>query len=144
MDPIHPSPRFIRLSDCIDYPLVIAGTSSAIRPYLDAAFTRAAIDLRPVIETNAIEIMRHAAILNNGITFLTPFDIEFERRAGRLVYVTVRELAHDAQALMLIGHERGSSAIASVLAEMPPLAGRAIERRRVAFEQHRLCKSKFQ
>ena len=85
---------------------------------INAAFTHAAIDLQPVVETNAIEIMRHAAILNNGITFLTPFDIEFERRAGRLVYVTVRELAQDTQALMLIGHERGSSAIASVLAEL--------------------------
>jgi hypothetical protein len=39
----------------------------------------------PIIETNAIEIMRHAVILDNGITFLTPFDIEFERRVGRLV-----------------------------------------------------------
>ena len=56
--------------------------------------------------------------LENGITFLTPFDIEFERRAGRLVYVAVRELSQDNQALMLIGHERGTSAIASVLAEM--------------------------
>ena len=37
---------------------------------------------------------------------------------SRLVYVTVRELAQDAQTLMLIGHERGSSAIASLLAEM--------------------------
>ena len=120
MAPNHPLAKRanIRLGDCIDYPLVIADASSAIRPYLDAAFTRAAIDLQPVIETNAFEIMRHAAMLNNGITFLTPFDIEFERRAGRLVYVTVRELAHEAQALMLIGHERGSSAIASVLAEM--------------------------
>ena len=56
--------------------------------------------------------------LENGITFLTPFDIEFERRAARLVYVTVRELSQDNQALILIGHERGTSAIASVLAEM--------------------------
>ena len=93
-------------------------TSSAIRPYLDAAFTRVSLDPQPIIETNAIEIMRHAAILENGITFLTPFDIEFERRAGRLVYVAVRELSQDTQALMLIGHERGTSAIASVLAEM--------------------------
>jgi hypothetical protein len=31
---------------------------------------------------------------------------EFERRVGRLVYVAVRELSHDNQALMLIGHER--------------------------------------
>jgi hypothetical protein len=62
--------------------------------------------------------MRHAAILNNGITFLTPLDIEFERRASRRVYLPVHELAHDAQALMLIGRERGSSAIASGLAEL--------------------------
>ena len=120
MAPNHPLAKraSIRLSDCIDYPLVVADSSTAIRPYLDAAFTRVMLDLQPIIETNAIEIMRHAAILENGITFLTPFDIEFERRAGRLVYISIRELSHDTQALMLIGHERGSSAIASVLAEM--------------------------
>ncbi|WP_420967565.1 LysR family transcriptional regulator [Bradyrhizobium sp. B120] len=120
MAPDHPLAKraSIRLNDCVDFPIIIADTSSAIRPYLDAVFTRAALDLRPIIETNSIEIMRHAAILDNGITFLTPFDIEFERRAGRLAYVPVRELTNDAQALMLIGHERGTSAIASVLAEM--------------------------
>jgi DNA-binding transcriptional LysR family regulator len=96
MAPTHPLAKrtSIRLGDCVDYPLVIADTSSAIRPYLDAAFSRVSLDPQPIIETNAIEIMRHAAILENGITFLTPFDIEFERRAGRLVYVPVRELSH--------------------------------------------------
>jgi DNA-binding transcriptional LysR family regulator len=120
MAPSHPLARraSIRLGDCIDYPLVIADASSAIRPYLNAAFSRVSLDPQPIIETNAIEIMRHAAILENGITFLTPFDIEFERRAGRLVYVPVRELSHDTQTLTLIGHARGTSAIASVLAEM--------------------------
>ncbi len=120
MAPSHPLAKrnSIRLSDCIDYPLVIADTSSAIRPHLDAAFARIAINPQPIIETNSIEIMRHAAILNDGITFLTPFDVEFERRAGRLVYVTVRELSQDAQTLTLIGHARGTSAIASALAEM--------------------------
>ena len=108
----------VRLSDCIDYPLVVADGSTAIRPYLDTAFAKVSLEPMPIIETNAIEIMRHAAILDNGITFLTPFDIEFERRAGRLVYVPVRELAQEAQTLMLIGHERGIGALASVLAEM--------------------------
>ncbi|MBR0784853.1 LysR family transcriptional regulator [Bradyrhizobium iriomotense] len=120
MTPNHPLAKRsnVRLSDCIDYPLVIADSTSAIRPYLEAAFARVAIDLQPAIETNSIEIMRHAVILNDGITFLTPFDVESERRAGRLTYVPVRELAQDAQALMLIGHVRGTSAIASVLAEL--------------------------
>jgi len=120
MAPSHPLAKRnqIRLSDCVDYPLVIADGSTVIRPYLDSAFAKASLEPLPIIETNAIEIMRHAAILDNGITFLTPFDIEFERRVGRLVYVPVRELAHETQTLMLIGHERGTSAIASVLAEM--------------------------
>jgi DNA-binding transcriptional LysR family regulator len=120
MAPSHPLAKRnqIRLGDCVDYPLVIADGSTVIRPYLDSAFAKASLEPLPIIETNAIEIMRHAAILDNGITFLTPFDIEFERRVGRLVYVPVRELAHETQTLMLIGHERGTSAIASVLAEM--------------------------
>ena len=102
----------------IDYLLVIADGSTVIRPYLDSAFAKASLEPLPIIETNAIEIVRHAAIFDNGITFLTPFDIEFERRVGRLVYVPVRELVHETQTLMLIGHERSTSAIASVLAEM--------------------------
>jgi DNA-binding transcriptional LysR family regulator len=120
MAPDHPLAKrtTIRLSDCMDYPLVVADETSAIRPYLNTAFTRVSLDLQPIIETNAIEIMRHSAIVDNGISFLTPFDIEFERRAGRLVYVPVRELSHESQTLTLIGHERGTSAIASVLAEM--------------------------
>jgi hypothetical protein len=61
---------------------------------------------------------RGSAIVDNGISFLTPFDIEFERRAGRLVYVPVRELSHESQTLMLIGRERGPIAIASVPAEI--------------------------
>src|SRR6202045_3785917 len=120
MAPSHPLAKrgSIRLSDCMDYLLVVADSSTAIRPYLDAAFTPVSLDPQPIIETNAIEIMRHAAILENGITFLTPFDIEFERRAGRLVYIPIRELSHDTQTLMLIGNVRGPTAIASVLAEM--------------------------
>jgi DNA-binding transcriptional LysR family regulator len=99
MAPSHPLAKrvSIRLSDCMDYPLVVDDNSSAIRPYLDAAFTRVSLDPQPIFETNAIEIMRHA---------------------GRLAYDAVRELSQYNQALMLIGHERGTSAISSVLAEM--------------------------
>jgi DNA-binding transcriptional LysR family regulator len=120
MAPGHPlaGQPLLRISDCVGYPLVMADKSMVIRPHINAVFARAMIEPQPVIETNSIEVMRHVAMLDQGITFLTPFDIEFERRAGRLVYVAVRELSQENQALMLIGHERGSSAIASVLAEM--------------------------
>ncbi len=107
----------LRISDCIAYPIIIADKSTVIRPYLNDVFAKALVTVHPVIETNSIEVMRHAAMVDQGLTFLTPFDIEFDQRAGRLIYIPVRELAQQSQQLMLIGHDRGTSAIGSVLAE---------------------------
>ena len=120
MAPDHPlaDRALLRLSDCVTYPLIIAHKSMVIRPYLDAAFGKALLDLEPAVETNSIEVMRQAAMLDRGITFLTPFDIEFERQAGRLISVALRDFQHQTQRLMLVGHDRGSSAMASLLVEM--------------------------
>jgi DNA-binding transcriptional LysR family regulator len=119
MAPGHPlaGQPLLRISDCVGYPLVMADKSMVIRPHINAVFARAMIEPQPVIETNSIEVMRHVAMLDQGITFLTPFDIEFERRAGRLVYVPIREFDREAQTLMLVSHDRGAGAIASILAE---------------------------
>ncbi|KAB8312349.1 LysR family transcriptional regulator [Erwinia endophytica] len=107
----------LRLSDCVPHALVIADKSMVIRPYLNDLFSRALVTVHPVIETNSIEVMRQAAMVDQALTFLTPFDIEFDLRSGRLIYIPVRELAQRTQNLMLIGHDRGTSAIGSVLAE---------------------------
>ncbi len=107
----------LRLSDCMPHPMVIADDSTVIRPYLDDVFARAMVALQPVIETNSIEVMRQSAMMDQALTFLTPFDIETDLRSGRLVYIPVRELGQQTQTLMLIGHDRGTSAIGSVLAE---------------------------
>lgn len=107
----------LRLSDCVPHPLVIADKSMVIRPYLNELFARAMVTVHPVIETNSIEVMRQAAMFDQALTFLTPFDIEFDLRSRRLMYIPVRELSQQAQTLMLIGHDRGTSAIGSVLAE---------------------------
>lgn len=119
MAPGHPlaGQAMLRISDCVGYPLVMADKSMVIRPHINAVLARAMIEPQPVIETNSIEVMRHVAMLDQGITFLTPFDIEFERRAGRLVYVPIREFEREAQTLMLVSHDRGAGAIASVMAE---------------------------
>lgn len=107
----------LRLSDCIDHPLVVADATMVIRPYLDDAFAGARLPLDPMIETNSIEVMRQIAILGDAVTFLTAHDIDFERRAKRLTLIPVRELAARNQTLILLGHDRGPSAIASVLVE---------------------------
>jgi DNA-binding transcriptional LysR family regulator len=119
MAPDHPlaGRNLLRLSDCADYPLIIAEEGMAIRPYLNDAFAAISLQVEPTLETNSIEVMRHAAMLDQAITFLTPFDIEWEKRADRLAYVPVHELRGRVQMLMLIGRDRGVDALTSLLAE---------------------------
>jgi DNA-binding transcriptional LysR family regulator len=119
MAPDHPlaSRGLLGLNDCLDYPLIFADESMAIRPYLDEAFSAAMIQVEPSLETNSIEVMRHSAMLEQAITFLTPFDIEWEKGAGRLVYVPVRELRGRLQTLLLIGRDKGVDSLTSLLSE---------------------------
>ncbi|WP_176083744.1 LysR family transcriptional regulator [Martelella sp. HB161492] len=117
--PDHPLARStsIRLSECVGYPMVVADPTTAIRPHIDQVFARANLQLHFAIEANSIEMMRHLAMSEGYVTFLTPFDIAFESRMGRLTYVPVREFQSDTQQLMLIGGRRNLSALASVFAE---------------------------
>lgn len=119
MAPGHPLAEHpnLRISDCLGYPLVLADKSMVIKPHVNAVFARGTIERQPVIETNSIEVMRSLVMLDQGITFLTPFDIESDRRAGRLVYVPIREFDREAQTLMLVSRDRGAGPIASVMAE---------------------------
>lgn len=108
----------VRLSDCLDYPLLLADATTAIRPHLDAAFAKLSVKLEPALETNSIEMMRHAAMQNQGITFLTPIDIETERQQGRLVYVPIHGIGFRPQSLSLVSRDRASNPTASALAEL--------------------------
>lgn len=107
----------LRISDCLEERLVVADRSMAIRPHLDRLFAQARIQPMFAVETNSIEVMRHAVMTGQGVTFLTPFDIDFELRTGRLAYVPVQELAHHEQCLMLVGVADKPGALASVFAE---------------------------
>ncbi|HZU63952.1 MAG TPA: LysR family transcriptional regulator [Novosphingobium sp.] len=119
MNPEHPlaGQSELRLRDCAPYPLVLADPTTAIRPHIDEAFARSGFTALAFTETNSIEMMRQMAILGRSITFLTPFDIEFEQRMGRLTYVPMPELARHEQRLMLVQNERRSDALAGLLAE---------------------------
>jgi DNA-binding transcriptional LysR family regulator len=115
MSPYHPlaTRSSLRLGDCLGYPLVIADRSMVIRPYLDAAFAHVGLVPEPSLETNSIEVMRRAAVLEQSITFLTPFDILLERRQRDLLYIPVAGLSEHRQSLMLASRARGTSIMAS-------------------------------
>ena len=117
--PDHPLARStsVRLSECVGYPVAGADQTTAIRPHIEQVFARSNLKISFAVEANSIEMMRHLAMSEGYLTFLTPFDIAFESRMGRLVYVPVREFQSDTQQLMLIGGRRNISAIASVFVE---------------------------
>lgn len=119
MAPDHPlaGRSSLRISDCINYRLIVADATMAIRPHLDQLFSKMKLEPQFAVETNSIEVMRHAAMADEVITFLTPFDIEFEQRLGRLTYMPIHELSRHTQQLMLIGSERTPSALASLFVE---------------------------
>lgn len=119
MAPDHPlaGRSMLRVGDCLEHRLVVADETMAIRPYLDQMFAKVKLEPEFALETNSIEVMRHTAMMDRSITFLTPFDIEFEQRLGRLVYVPVQELSHHTQRLMLISHDKALAALTSVFIE---------------------------
>lgn len=107
----------LRLGDCAPFPIVIADKTTAIRPHIGKALDAIGLDLTTYIETNSIEIMRSLAINGTGITFLTPFDIEAERRSGRLVYVPVHELSQYVQHLTLIESSKRSNVLSNLFSQ---------------------------
>lgn len=117
--PSHPLAErsSLRIADCADYPLILADRTTAIRPYIDRAFERVGYTPYAPVETNSIDMMRILAIMGDGVTFLTPFDIEHEMALGRLTYVPVHEFTERPQALQLIGTDRHPTALASIFAE---------------------------
>ncbi|MEJ2801054.1 LysR family transcriptional regulator [Comamonadaceae bacterium PP-2] len=119
MAPDHPLANrlSLRISECLGHRLIVADKTMAIRPHLDQLFAKSKVEPHFSIETNSIEVMRHGAMSDQGITFLTPFDIEFELRTARLTYVPLYELAHHQQQLMLIGPENRMPALTAVFVE---------------------------
>jgi DNA-binding transcriptional LysR family regulator len=119
MAPDHPLAGAVslRISDCLNYPLIVADDTMAIRPYLSQLFAKMKLEPEFAVETNSIEVMRHMAMMDLGITFLTPFDVEFEQRLGRLIYLPIHELAQHTQRLMLIGQNNAASVLSSVFVE---------------------------
>ena len=75
------------------------------------------LDPEFAVETNSIEVMRHMAMMDRSITFLTPFDVEFEQLLGRLIYLPIHELRQHTQKLMLIGQTDAASVLSSIFVE---------------------------
>lgn len=120
MRPDHPlaGESELRLADCVSYPLALANETTAIRPYLDHAFTSLSLDFSPLAQSNSIGMLSRIASESGAICFLTPYDVEAAVAEGRLVYIPLHEFARHTQRIMLIENARKPSPIAGVFSEI--------------------------
>ncbi|MEN6543347.1 LysR family transcriptional regulator [Parvibaculum sp.] len=119
VSPRHPlaAKASLRVSDCVGYALCIPDRSMTMRAHIDAVFAEASIEPEPLIETNAIEVMRHMAMTENCVTFLSQFDVHYERANGQLVYIPLKGLKLPPEVLMLVGNARRMTPLGRAMAE---------------------------
>lgn len=91
--PDHPlaSKSYVRMSECLEFPLVLAVEGLTIRAIFDQAARKYGISFEPITETNSIELLKRLAALSQAVTVLTRTDVEHDRRQGRLAFVPFRE-----------------------------------------------------
>lgn len=119
VSPRHPlaAKASLRVSDCVGYALCIPDRSMTMRAHIDSVFAEASIEPEPLIETNAIEVMRHMAMTENCVTFLSQFDVHYERANGQLVYIPLKGLKLPPEVLMLVGNARRMTPLGRAMAE---------------------------
>jgi DNA-binding transcriptional LysR family regulator len=78
MQPNHPlaAARELYLSQCLDFPIVLAQEHLAARALVEATLTASSLKMQPVLVTNMFEVMKKYVRLTNSISFqfhLAPF-----------------------------------------------------------------------
>lgn len=92
VSPLHPlalrSP--VRLSDCLEYPVVLADETMTIHRLMTDAFSRAGLRFQPDYLSNSVEFMKAMARSQEAITFLSRIDVAEDQREGALVFVPIQ------------------------------------------------------
>jgi DNA-binding transcriptional LysR family regulator len=73
----HPLARSgkLRLRDCLAYPIALPTAPYGVRHLLEAAVRRTSLTLRPVVESDSFEFLRHHALAENIVSFQIPIGV---------------------------------------------------------------------
>lgn len=74
MAPGHPlaRKRALRLADLVDWPVALAPEASISRVVFERCCLRAGVAIRPILETNSVDLMRSFALVGAGVTPMLP------------------------------------------------------------------------
>ncbi|SDN83041.1 DNA-binding transcriptional regulator, LysR family [Methylobacterium phyllostachyos] len=103
MAPDHPLAGLyhLRLAQCLGFPLVVPDGSMSLRAVLEQLVPTHAV-LKPAVETNSVELMKHLAQRAPHITFLNLSDIQAEIACGSLAFTPLRDATAITQSVSLI------------------------------------------
>jgi DNA-binding transcriptional LysR family regulator len=101
----------IRLTDCLEYPLLVADESLSLRRITNL-LVPAMADLRPVLETNSIDLLKRLARVSPNVAILNFADVSRDLESENLAFVPFVETA--AHQNIAIFHRATGSLDASV------------------------------
>lgn len=92
MSPDHPLAGLDSLSiqDLAQWPIALAHSNSGARTIFDQACRKAGIEIKPVLESNSIELMHRFALAGSGITVLLRHSAIDSTKRGQLTTVPLR------------------------------------------------------
>ena len=63
------------MRDCLAYPIALPTAPYGVRHLLEAAVRRTSLTLRPVVESDSFEFLRHHALAENIVSFQIPIGV---------------------------------------------------------------------
>lgn len=81
----------VRLSDLLDFAVVLANDAMTIRPVIDAACQKAGVKLRIPFESNSIQLMKYLVGTGQAVTFLSLPDVSSEVDEQRFSFIPLRD-----------------------------------------------------
>lgn len=118
--PNHPLAQVdaVTLDECVGYPLILPTPNMSIREMLDQAFSRAAIEVSPAVETSSIALIAQLVAMGSGIALLNPLDVIEDRQRGMLTWLPLADEGLPLQTLRLVARSRSPlTGAAELLAE---------------------------
>ena len=72
----------LRLGDLRRFPLIMPPPGVMLRDHFDHACATAGLSLEPVLESNSFELLKHFALLGQGVAILNRIDVLHSHLSG--------------------------------------------------------------
>ncbi|MDB5818739.1 MAG: LysR family transcriptional regulator [Rhizobacter sp.] len=86
-----------RMRDCLEYPLILMTPDLELRVMTDAIDTREHRQVRPLVETSSVAMVRRLAMSGVGVGFLIPENVRDDVASGRLAWTGLTDAGARSQ-----------------------------------------------